>query len=320
MTAIIGIGVGAGVVSALLTLVIATGSPIALLLSFLAPLPIAIAALGWNHKAGLIGAAVGALILGLLVNPRMAAAFLLSTALPAWWFSFLSLLARPSAAPGGPAEWYPTGRVLAWIAGVIAALGLVGAWMIAGDYDAFVKSCERVIEIAERLSPTLFDGVAPEARPQLRAAMAALVAAIGFPAYAVISVWVAAALLVIAGRIVLASGRLPRPWPYLPALTLPRALLGAIAATFAGSFLGGFIGLCFRTIFAALLAAYALQGLALVHAITSGKAGRSAMLTAVYFVSALFGGWPLIAAAIGGVADALFNIRARRGLADPAGA
>ncbi|MFL5206734.1 MAG: hypothetical protein ACJ8AR_12815, partial [Microvirga sp.] len=59
------IGIGAGVVSALLFGVVITGSPLAMLLSVIAPLPIFIAALGWNHRCGLIAAGSGALAIAL---------------------------------------------------------------------------------------------------------------------------------------------------------------------------------------------------------------------------------------------------------------
>ena len=54
MTLIVGIGAAAGLVSALLFAVITTGNTIALLLYFVAPLPILLAALGWNHRAGMV--------------------------------------------------------------------------------------------------------------------------------------------------------------------------------------------------------------------------------------------------------------------------
>lgn len=327
MTGIIGIGVGAGLVSALLTLVIATGSPLALLLFFLAPLPIAIAALGWNHKAGLVGAAMGAIALGLAplffgggVNLYMAVVHALSTSLPAWWFSFLALLARPGASPSEQAEWYPPGRILTWIAGVAAALTVVGVATIATDYDTYVRVFGRAVDILERINPGLFDRLPVDDRQPARAEIARMLAGLAPPVSAALSVFVSAALLVIAGRIVLASGRLPRPWPHLPATTLPKILLPIMAAAFVGSFMGGFTGLSLRTVFAALFAAYALQGLALIHALTAGAAGKYAILSSVYVVSALFGGWPLVLVALGGVADALFDIRVRRGLAASPGA
>lgn len=322
MTGVIGIGIGAGLVSALLTLVIATGSPLALLLFFLAPLPIAIAALGWNHKAGLVGAAAAAIALAIAplffgghFNLHMAGVHAISTSLPAWWFSYLALLARPGAASDQQAEWYPPGRILAWIAGVAAAVTIIGVASIATDYSTFVRAFGRAVALFERINPGLFDRIAEVDRPAARGAIAALLASVAPPVSAALSVCVSVILLVVAGRLVLASGRLPRPWPRLSTLTLPKILLPVLLAALAGSFLGGFFGLALRTVFAALFAAYAMQGLALAHALTIGVSGRAAILATGYGLCVLFGGWPLVIVALAGVADAIFNIRAKRGLA-----
>ncbi|MBN9063765.1 MAG: hypothetical protein J0H41_15130, partial [Rhizobiales bacterium] len=225
-------------------------------------------------------------------------------------------LARPGAAPGQPAEWYPPGRILAWIAGVAAVVTILGVASIATDYETFVRVFGRTVTtLFERINPGLFDRIPEADRPAARGAIAALLASVAPPVSAALSVFVSAALLVIAGRAVLASGRLPRPWPALAALTLPKILLPIMVAALAGSFLGGFFGLALRTVFAALFAAYALQGLALAHALTAGASGRAAILATGYGLCVLFGGWPLVLAALAGVADALFNIRAKRGLA-----
>ena len=52
MMQIVLIGIGAGAATALLFASVASGSLISVLLFYLAPLPILIAALGWSHWAG----------------------------------------------------------------------------------------------------------------------------------------------------------------------------------------------------------------------------------------------------------------------------
>ena len=52
MGSLLGIGAGAGLVSALLFAVVTTGNPLAIILYLVAPLPVLLAALGWNHRAG----------------------------------------------------------------------------------------------------------------------------------------------------------------------------------------------------------------------------------------------------------------------------
>lgn len=309
------IGIGAGLVSALLTAVLMTGQMLAILLFFLAPLPIVIASLGWNHRAGLVATGAGALAIGLGFQPKAALVFVLGTALPAWWFSYLALLARP-AADGRTTEWYPPGMVLAWVAGIVAAMTVAGIMMLGTDYESFVRSFERAVDVIARINPDLMARVPEANRAAQKAQLAELIANVAPAISGAFSVLVTVGILVIGAKAVLASGRLPRPWPWLPGTELPRLALAVLALAMIGSALGGFAGIAARVVAAAFAAAYALQGLATIHALTWGASGRFAILFGLYLVSALFGGWPLMLAAVVGVAEAFFNLRAKRGLTD----
>src|SRR5580704_13027789 len=116
MVQIILIGLAAGVAAALLLASFASGSLLSIVLFYLAPLPVMIAALGWSHIAGLLAALVAATALAAAFGGLFFVAFLIAVGLPAWWLSYLTLLARPAggAAVGGPAaiEWYPVGRLV----------------------------------------------------------------------------------------------------------------------------------------------------------------------------------------------------------------
>ena len=107
------IGIGAGAAAALLFASVASGSSLSILLFYLAPLPILIAALGWSHWAALIAALAGALALALVFGPVFFFAFLVGVGLPAWWLGYLALLARPAGNGGRrrsngirPAGWW----------------------------------------------------------------------------------------------------------------------------------------------------------------------------------------------------------------------
>lgn len=307
------IGIGAGLVSALLTAVLMTGQMLAVLLFFLAPLPIVIASLGWNHRAGLVATGVGAAALAITFQPKAAVVFVLGTALPAWWFSYLTLLARPSE-DGRATEWYPPGMVLAWVAGIVAAMTLAGIMTLGTDYDTFVKSFERAVDVITQINPNIFSQVPEAGRAAYKAQLVELIANVAPALSAAFSVLLTAGILILGSRAVLASGRLPRPWPWLPGTMLPSLALVVLALSLIGSALGGFAGIAARVVAAAFAAAYALQGLATVHALTWGATGRFAVLFGLYLVSAIFGGWPLILAALVGVAEAFLNLRAKRGL------
>src|SRR4051794_17166706 len=125
MIAILVIALAAGSASALMFASIISGALISLLLFYLAPLPLMVAALGWGPLAATIGVIPAASALGLVFGLPYFIAFVVTLALPAWWLGLLALLGRPvangalsnGAAPAPPAlEWYPVGRNLLWIA------------------------------------------------------------------------------------------------------------------------------------------------------------------------------------------------------------
>ena len=309
MGSLLGIGAGAGFVSALLFAVVTTGNPLAIILYLVAPLPVLLAALGWNHRAGLAAAVAGTCMVGLAFSIPAGLLYLLSVAGPAWWFGYLVLLARTE---GSTTEWYPLGRLLLWMVAISSVLTFVGALMLATDYDAFVAQFERVIGLIEQINPNTFEGVGPEGRTQTTKDLALLIATVAPPLSAAISVGSSVLLVWLAAKIVGKSGRLPRPWPQISLVELPRSGLMVLgAALLASAVLTGFGGLLARSVGAAALMAYGLQGLAVIHVLTKSVSGRTGILFAVYFTFLVFG-WPFLLYAMAGIADSLFGLRARK--------
>jgi hypothetical protein len=110
--------------------------------------------------------------------------------------------------------------------------------------------------------------------------------------------------------IVDASGRALRPWPDLHSLELPNGLLLIFAGAFAASFLPGLPGLLATGLAGALLFAYVLQGLAVIHVYSLGVPFRGFLLAAVY-LGILLLGWVAILVAIIGLAEPLLGLRQR---------
>src|SRR6202162_1666522 len=111
------IGIGAGAAAALLFASVTSGAWLSIPLFYLAPLPIMIAGLGWSHWTALTAALVGALALGIAFGPVFIFTFLAGAGLPAWWLTYLAMLARPVGNGGATTlEWYPPGRLVAWAA------------------------------------------------------------------------------------------------------------------------------------------------------------------------------------------------------------
>src|SRR3954467_6980179 len=120
------IALAAGCASALMFASIVSGALISLLLFYLAPLPLMVAALGWGPAGAAIGGIAAGTGLGAIFGLPLLVTFILTIALPAWWLGPLALLGRPvasaeRAATGTPMlEWYPVGRILIWVASLAA--------------------------------------------------------------------------------------------------------------------------------------------------------------------------------------------------------
>jgi hypothetical protein len=331
MLQLIAIGVGAGVATALLFASVASGALLSIFLFYLAPLPIMIAALGWGSLAGLIGAVTAAAGLAVTFGTFFFFSFLVIVGLPAWWLCRLALLARPADVPAvasgsavglgagsaaGPAasgdlEWYPVGRLVLWAAILASAVVAAAILYAAASTDDFHNGLRSAFERVLRLqtgtpagSPLVMRGVSnPDLLLDVMVTVVPLLAAVLTTVTQLFNLW-------LAGRVVAVSGRLRRPWPDLPMLTLPRQAPLLLAATIALTFLPGVLGTVSMVFAAALLMAFAILGLAVLHAITRGTDSRYFILAGVYGALFVFT-WPVIPLALFGLAEAAFHIRQR---------
>lgn len=308
-----GIALGAGIASALLFTVVTTGSALAVVLYFAAPLPILIAALGWSHRAGFLAALVAGASIALVLSPRAGFVFTFGVGLPSWWFAYLLMLARERE---DGVEWFPTGRVLASIAYFSAAMTVFGMIAVAGDYAGLIATFEGAVRVFRAENPAIFAqmGAADLDSMELARLMALIAPAIS----SAVGVLSSTMLLWGAARLVLASGRLDRPWPDLAETALPVSALVITGAAILGALmLDGMVAMAARTAAAALGMAYALQGLAVIHAISRGFGPRGLLLGALYAVLLLMPGWPFLALAALGIAEGFFDFRSRAAAARP---
>ena len=95
------IGIGAGAAAALLFASVTSGTLLSIPLFYLAPLPIMIAGLGWGQWVALTATLTGAFAIGIIFGTVFLFAFLAVAGVPAWWLSYLAMLARPAAASTG---------------------------------------------------------------------------------------------------------------------------------------------------------------------------------------------------------------------------
>jgi hypothetical protein len=312
MIAIVLIAMAAGCASALMFASIVSGALISLLLFYLAPLPLMMAALGWGPLGATIGGISAATGLGAIFGLPYCIAFVLTVALPAWWLGHLALLGRPvangvssgnGASPVAPdLEWYPVGRILIWVTG-FAALTTMAALLTLGTDAATITGALRrgLLRIIGQSDPATSAEVEQriDALVSIAPAAAALVAMLTLT----LNLWLAA-------KITATSARLHRPWPDLKSAALPPMTLAALCVAIAFCFAGGLLAILGQIVTAALMMAYAFTGFAVLHTLTLASKNRAIWLCCTY-VLVLVIGWPILLMVALGLADAIFGFRQR---------
>jgi hypothetical protein len=305
------IGLGAGIVSALLFVSLASGSLLSIALFYLAPLPIMLAGLGWSHFAALIAALVAGAGLGLGAGGWFFLAYLGGIGAPAYILTYLAMLGRP--APNGDMEWYPAGRIVLWGALLATAMTLMTIPVFGLDIDTYRAGIKQVFNRVLHLQLGLADSE-PLKFPNGHDAQRTLdvLTLIMPPLAASLSMVTLFANLWLAGRVARASGKLARPWPDLSAMAFPSATPLLLLAIMLLSFMHSLVGLTAGVLTACLFMAYAIMGLAVLHAITRANAMRNLILSIVWGLLIVLG-WPLALLALLGLADGLFDLRGRSG-------
>jgi hypothetical protein len=315
MMQIVLVGLGAGAASALLFASVASGSPLSVILFYLAPLPILIAAIGWSHWSALIAALAAAIGLTAVFGSLFfLIAFLVGVGLPAWWLGYLSLLAR--ADESGNVEWYPAGRLVLWCAAIAAGMVIIAIPNFGLDEEQFRAGLRRAFERVLRDQGRGPSGSALDVTSDTGRRLVDLLVTIMPLAAAVLATLTSSVNLYLAGRVVKVSGRLKRPWPDLSDLRFPVAAHFSFAGALFLSFMPGLAGTMGGIVAAALIMAYAILGFSVLHAITRNVGGRSFILTGAY-LAVLIIGWPVLAMTLLGLADAIFDFRKRAGAGTP---
>lgn len=291
-----------GAASALMFAAVSSGAPTALFLFYLSPLPLMVVALGWGSMSALMGATLAGLAIALYFGWPYFVGFMIAIGLPAWWSGHLALLARPAENDPDPTrlEWYPVGKIVLWIAACAVIIGAAGLLTLGTDEASIRSALREGLTRVVGAAPTQDDGVTlVDFLIQTAPAAAAVVAMLTL----VGNLWLAA-------RIARSGDRLGRPWPALADIAYPKMTLIVLAAVAGLALVGGLIGMVAQAASAALVAAYGLAGLGLLHTVTRPVGGRGFILGTIYAAVLVFG-WPLLVLALVGIADALFGLRAR---------
>ncbi|MFG1190625.1 DUF2232 domain-containing protein [Xanthobacter autotrophicus] len=299
-------GVAAGLASALLAAGAAAGSALAVPLFYLSPLPVMIAGIAFSPLAAFVAVMVGGAGLGLGFGGTFLLTYMVSLGGPAFALSYAAMLARPDSAGRDGLVWFPVGGLVLLSAAVSTLAVIIALFAVAGDYESYRRA---VIAAFEAL---LSGQVLPGAQPTDPAAVGAIVARLLPGMAAVMSMVSQLVCLYLAARAALISGRLRRPWPTLSAFRLPPVTSLVLAVAIALSMAGAMVGLSASAAAATLVCAYALAGFAVVHSVTIGHSARFLILGALWLTTAVLG-WPVLAMAVLGFVDAMFDFRSRMG-------
>lgn len=309
------IGLMAGVAAAVVFVSATTGPlPMRVVLFLLTPLPLFLAGFGWGWATTVIAGLIGTLAMALLTTPAVGAVFAISPAIPSAILIYLVTLNRPAPAPGpdvDPAtgiEWYPVGRIVIWAAGISGLMALAAVMMIGPDLDTLRGEVRKLIDIVLKAQFEALNSATPMTEEEL--GRLTDVGIYLLPAATALS-WMLTVLfnLWLAARITLAAGKLPRPWPDIPAMRFPRSTPLALAVSTALTFVPGYVALAASAISGALFFAYVLMGLAVVHFVTRGRPWRPFALWGLYGALLILNTGVSLLIALIGIADSFLPIR-----------
>jgi Predicted membrane protein (DUF2232) len=269
----------------------------------LAQLPLFIAGL-WLGTGAAAVAGLAATTIVLMVGRDLMAAALFAGLYATPVILLVDRALRARAGVGNTLEWYPPGRLTAWLTGfALGAFGIALLWL--GGPQA-LQSMLR-LTLASALAQ-LIDTTATQ-REMLTAAVAAVVP----------GTLAASWMIMVLANGVLAQGILThfranwRPSPQLAELSLPIWIMAVLAAAILATGLGGstrFIGINAMIV---LSVPYSLAGLAVVH-VAASRLTRPAVPLVIFYVLAGLFGWPLLLVAILGLLDGPLDLRRRLAL------
>lgn len=309
------IGVIAGLTAGLLQAGGSMGNAVGLMMIYLAPFPLFVAGLGW----GAITAALGALVMtvGYLIGFGWKAAFFvaLSAGIAPVVLSHLALQNRPaSAAPSDEGEvsdtgvvWYPEGRLVVWTAIASAVLSVFVILALGPDVATFRAEAGKILqpffdEVAKQPNAPTSDQI-----EQIRSFFVLVLPA------ALSIVWCISTMvnMFLAGAVLRSTGAGLRPWAPFGQMAFPRWAIWILSASAVATFLPGTLSAIAWVFTAALMLAYAILGLAVMHGLLENHPMRGILLGLFYLSMLFLSAIAIVPLIMLGMFDQSFNIRKR---------
>jgi hypothetical protein len=303
----IAIAVAGGAASALLIMTLpAMGLGGAVVVTFLAPLPILLVGMSLRLPGALIAAGTAAVLVAAGTGRVSGGLMLLVLyGLPAALAVRQALLHRSDGR--GHVEWYPPGLVLLWIVGYgVVGLALAVALTLGQPGGLEGVLSEELAATAEAMPPDMGQALRQVGTDQLARSLPGL-GLIFWALQIMANIWLAQAVLARFGRNV-------RPHFDIAEIDLPGWLAMALAASGVVAALAppGMIGFIALNLALALGFCFFMAGLAVIHALVRAKPFKPLALTAVYL--SLLLSWPALVIAGLGVVEQWAGFR-RRALA-----
>jgi len=298
------IAIGAGLASALLSVAIAFGSGLGLLLVYFALLPILLIGLSQGHRSGSIAALVGVFGTIFLTNIFQGALYGVSVALPAWLVVRYGLMSQ--TARDGSTTWFPIGEILARLAALGGIALVLGAITYFDAEGGIVKVIE---EFLDKILAARLQFGSPAQRHLLVERLVPL-----FPAISAAS-WILMTLInsLIAQTILIKAGRNLRPAVRYSSINAPEwlywGLVGAGLMALLGSGSFEYVG---RNLAIVLAIPFFFIGLDVIHTLAKLLRSPSIALTAFYFLMVI-SSWAIFVVAIIGFFEEWNDLRHRFG-------
>jgi len=291
-----------GGLSAVISLAFLTGTPGAVFLAYLAPLPLLLVGLGLGASAGTV--AGGAAILATVALGGMVTAglYTLVNAVPALVMVRTLLTQRPRS--GGTRDWYPAGFTLCWLTALAAALFATVAFLAWSAGNGVV---EFTSEFLDRTLAMMLPQLSSTQRGDLVAATIPL-----FPGMVGVS-WILMTVVngALAQGILVRAGRNLRPSPRLADLMLPDWMSWLLIASATMALLGpGELEYTGRNLALISAAPFFFLGLAVVHTLVRGATFPGPLMAIFYFML-IFSNWAAAAAAGIGMIEQWAGLRYR---------
>ncbi len=300
------IAMAAGLASAAVHAALLSGSFGAIILAYLSQLPLFLIGLWVGFGGVAIAALTAIVVLAAAGGLIFALVYVVVNAAPALVMTYLAQLNRTDE--NGKTEYLPIGHLIAGLVGATAVMFLLVLVLLSGMEGGAEGTLRGFVDTVLKQ----FMGSGASSNPETLEAAAYAVARI-LPGVIAAS-WMAMVIVnaVLAQGLLVRFGRNFRPSPAMADIELPSWMLGAIAIAGIGSILPGTAGFVGGNLALIFTIAFALAGLAVVHALLSRFPHRNLLLVATYAFIFMFG-WPVALVAALGLAEPWLKLRRRYG-------